>query len=88
MISMEQARVMRHGIALSGDRNQCGECGQLFNSTHAFEKHRTGSIGAPDPADMRRCMSVEEMKARGMDRNEAGFWVSARMPEIEREGSA
>ncbi|WP_157697686.1 hypothetical protein [Caballeronia calidae] len=45
MLSIEQAREMRQGVSLSGDRNQCAECGELFNSVYSFEKDRTGTIG-------------------------------------------
>lgn len=86
MITMQQAREMRKDAILSGDRNQCGECGQLFNSTFAFEYHRTGKHGtAENPESTRRCLSIEEMKGVGMARNEAGFWVSARMSDEARE---
>lgn len=60
---------------LRGDRNQCPGCGEYFNSTFAFEKHRTGQHGVD-----RRCLTPEEMRAKGMDMNAAGFWVSAAMP--------
>jgi hypothetical protein len=49
---------------LRGDHCRCsgapyGGCGEHFNSTYAFE-HRTGSWSA------RRCLSVDEMRAKGM----------------------
>ncbi len=58
---------------LAGDRNQCPTCKRYFNSTSAFEKHRTGTIGSD-----RRCMTVPEMEARGMATNRAGFWMTKR----------
>lgn len=61
---------------LRGDRNQCPGCSLYFNSTFAFDKHRTGRHGID-----RRCMSLEEMKAMGMDTNADGFWVSEKKPE-------
>ncbi|KAK48199.1 hypothetical protein BG58_33165 [Caballeronia jiangsuensis] len=84
MLTIEQAREMRQGISLSGDRNQCGECGQLFNSTGAFDKHRTGTVGVHDGPGARRCMSVVEMRFYGMVKNPAGFWVKAEMTDEER----
>lgn len=60
---------------LAGDRNQCQGCKEFFNSTFAFEKHRTGDFGKD-----RRCMTVGEMGDKGMSKNAAGFWVSAAMP--------
>lgn len=56
---------------LSGDRNQCPGCGQLFNSTFAFDKHRTGRHGID-----RRCLNEAEMLELGMSKNNAGFWIS------------
>ncbi len=58
---------------LRGDRNQCPTCGEYFNSTKAFDRHRTGRFGVD-----RRCMTVVEMTARGMVLNKAGFWITER----------
>ena len=70
---------------LIGDRNQCPACGELFNSSGAFDKHRTGDFSA------RRCLSVEEMTAKGMVPNETGFWLTHRMSDeakrARREGA-
>jgi hypothetical protein len=60
---------------LTGDRNQCPGCGQFFNSTSSFDAHRTGPFGTPGEAARRRCMTVEEMQAKGMTLNQAGYWV-------------
>lgn len=80
--------------ALSGDRNQCPTCLELFNSVTAFDAHRTGAYGRTDPsgtyvAPTRRCLSSDEMRARGMSRNARGFWIT-RVREIaaERSGGA
>lgn len=75
---------------LSGDRNQCPTCGECFNSTAAFDKHRTGAFGAPmgDGTYMmhtRRCRSVEEMMGIGMSKNAHGFWVTAVNPMFSKE---
>ena len=56
---------------LRGDRNQCPACSEFFNSTHAFEKHKTGKIGIN-----RRCQTVSEMEIKGMSKNDAGFWIT------------
>lgn len=65
---------------LTGDHNQCPTCVEFFNSIAAFEKHRTGRIGAPfDAPDVRRCLTSDEMRARGMAINAAGFWVTERL---------
>lgn len=63
---------------LRGDRNQCQGCKAYFNSTHAFDKHRTGEHGID-----RRCMTVDEMKARGMVLGADGFWRGSAMPQRE-----
>jgi hypothetical protein len=63
-------------MKLHGDRNQCQGCKAYFNSTFAFDKHRTGDHGKD-----RRCLSVDEMTAKGMSQNAAGFWISSAMPQ-------
>jgi len=63
-------------MKLSGDRNQCQGCKEYFNSTFAFDKHRTGEHGKD-----RRCLTTAEMTAKGMDKNAAGFWISSAMPQ-------
>jgi len=62
-------------VKLSGDRNQCQECKEYFNSTAAFDKHRTGSFGVD-----RRCKTPEEMYNAGMAHNQHGFWITAVNP--------
>ena len=71
-------------MILRGDRNQCPACGEYFNSTFAFDKHRTGVFGAikrkggplvSTSAD-RRCLGAREMLESGMSRNSAGFWIT------------
>lgn len=57
---------------LRGQRNQCSVCGEYFNSNHSFEIHRTGKFGVD-----RRCLTPEEMRAKGMSLNAAEFWISA-----------
>lgn len=59
-------------MKLSGQRNQCQGCKEYFNSNFAFDKHRTGKHGHG-----RRCMTPDEMRAKGMLMNQAGFWVSS-----------
>lgn len=83
--------------ALSGDRNQCPSCGEFFNSTLAFESHRTGAHGAvnsvrnssgiPRERHGRRCLDAAEMSAKGMAHNAAGFWVSERRTSEGAPGS-
>ncbi|MGF6903926.1 hypothetical protein [Paraburkholderia sp. GAS348] len=61
-------------MKLSGDRNRCGGCGEYFNSSYSFDRHRTGDFGKD-----RRCMTAEEMTARGMVKNKDEFWITATM---------
>jgi hypothetical protein len=59
---------------LRGDHCRCGTCGQEFNSTKAFDRHRVG-----DYADeSRRCLSIAEMKSLGMVKNAGGWWITER----------
>lgn len=67
------------GVTLSGERNQCAGCDELFNSVSAFDLHRTGPYGGG-----RRCLSPEEMRAKGMGVNLAGFWIERSMRADER----
>lgn len=57
----------------NADRNMCPSCGEFFNSTAAFDKHR---IDAPEG---RRCMDATEMLAKGMSKKETGHWVTRKM---------
>ena len=59
---------------LNGDHCQCSACGEYFNSTYAFDKHRTGIYM---PAGQRRCRAAFEMRNIGMDQNAAGWWISS-----------
>lgn len=61
-------------MKLTSDRNQCQACKAYFNSTSAFDKHRTGDFGHD-----RRCLTEPEMLAKGMAKNSAGFWVGKPM---------
>lgn len=70
---------------LTGDRNQCPTCGEFFNSSSAFDKHRTGPFGKASTPAQRRCLSVEEMRALGMMKNDAGFWIEKRMSDAQRQ---
>jgi hypothetical protein len=65
---------------LKGDRNQCPTCEKYFNSTTAFQKHRTGNFGTD-----RRCRTTEEMEAIGMSMKQDGFWVSEKNTRFNKE---
>lgn len=66
---------MKTKLTLRGDRNQCPTCRLYFNSTHAFEKHRTGTYGID-----RRCLTAPEMQAKNMTINKDGFWMTKSRP--------
>jgi hypothetical protein len=57
---------------LRGDHCACPTCAEYFNSTRAFDKHRSGEWTA------RRCLSPDEMRAKGMDMSTEGWWLSSR----------
>jgi len=49
----------------------CTACGDYFNSTAAFDKHRAGQHGVS-----RKCMTHEERRSIKMDTNAQGYWVT------------
>jgi hypothetical protein len=53
----------------TGGVSQCGACGLIFKSVHAFDAHRVGKHGVN-----RRCMTVTELRASGMEPNQRGQW--------------
>lgn len=57
---------------LRGDRNQCPTCEKYFNSSGAFDKHRTGTFHD------RRCLTTDEMIAKGMILKDDGFWIGSK----------
>lgn len=63
--------VMTMAKKLRGDHCQCGACGHYFNSTYAFDKHRTGDWTT------RRCLTAAEMQAKGMVISATGWWLSS-----------
>ncbi len=77
--SIQPLPVAQNGIdepKLSGDRNQCSSCLAYFNSITAFDKHRTGKFDGS-----RRCLSTDEMLAKGLGKTNDGFWLSPLKPE-------
>lgn len=49
---------------------RCAECGEYFTSETPYDMHRVGAGHA------RRCLTQEEMRVRGMSRNQRGYWRS------------
>ena len=56
-------------LRLRSSQCHCRACGQSFRSVSGFDRHRTG------PADVRRCLSADELTAAGWRINRAGFWL-------------
>ena len=61
---------------LTGDHCQCGACGEFFNSTYAFDRHRAGEWGE------RYCLTPEAMQNRGMCVSTRGWWISTRKETV------
>jgi hypothetical protein len=61
-------------MKLTARRNQCQGCKEYFNSTSAFDMHRTGRFGID-----RRCMTPAEMNRLGMLVNSSGFWITEKL---------
>jgi len=55
---------------LKGGRNQCPACQEHFNSTNAFDLHRTGSFNGT-----RRCLTVIEMQAKSFGKTKDDYWL-------------
>ena len=78
---MTEDAVSAPRVMLRGDHNQCPSCGLYFNSVYAFETHRTGEHGRLGedgrylPSN-RHCLTIEQMIAKGMGKNKAGWWIS------------
>ena len=61
---------------LTGNRCQCAACGECFNSTSTFDRHRVGDFSTPTS---RRCRTPAELILRGWSRNVRGFWIERAM---------
>jgi hypothetical protein len=63
----------KHPIKPGSMINQCSVCSRLFTGIDAFDRHRTGTYG--EPSDPRRCLSEEEMEAKGFKQSKrTGMW--------------
>jgi len=60
-------------LKVTNSRCKCSGCGEFFNSTGAFDKHRKGK------ADARYC------DTSGMVKNDGGYWVTALNPLFQGE---
>ena len=69
------------------DHCKCTTCGEYFNSSSAFDYHREGSYTAGN----RRCLTTDEMRAKGMVRLPTRYWIKSQMqPEAvaAKEGAS
>ena len=58
--------------------NLCDNCAKHFRSVSAFDRHRTGEYAKSGQRNgTRRCMTTEEMQAKGMVQNVRGAWMAA-----------
>jgi len=67
-------------------RAECTSCLELFTGETAFNMHRTGSYGEPIydrkkqlkgyTKHTRRCLTVDEMVAKKMVKNDKGIWTT------------
>lgn len=61
------------GATWTGKRMEhCTACHATFSGTTAGDKHREGDYFP----DTRRCLSADEMRAKGMARNGRGVWTN------------
>lgn len=51
--------------------SRCSGCNRVFAGIVAFDAHRIGSF----TQKQRRCLTPVEMSARGLTRNEKGWWM-------------
>ncbi|WP_419763410.1 hypothetical protein [Cutibacterium avidum] len=62
---------------MHGSRTEhCRVCHQTFASTTAGDMHRKGDHGVTAGPNRRRCLTADEMIAKGMARNADGYWTS------------
>ncbi len=54
-------------------KSLCRGCHQMFTSLSAFDMHRTGKF----ERKMRRCLTEQDMLAKGMVQNAKGWWMRA-----------
>lgn len=54
----------------------CPECHETSTRTKAGDKHRVGQPGVSEGPDRRRCLTPDEMRAKGMKSNKQGYWTT------------
>ena len=53
----------------------CAACHETFTGTYAGDLHRVGKHAVSSGPDRRRCMTEDEMLARGMTKNAKDMWT-------------
>ena len=62
---------MQPELRPSSNQCECGEGGQFFNTVNTFDMHRVGDFADKS----RRCLTIDEMTAKGWRINPYGFWI-------------
>jgi hypothetical protein len=63
---------------------KCEACGARFRSISSFDSHRTGEYaGTSRRPYSRRCLSLEDMRAKGMTQAPNGNWFLAQREQGE-----
>lgn len=68
----------RHGVRWTGWRAEhCESCGEVFSGSTAGDKHRVGDHAVFTGPTRRRCLTADEMLAKGMTylTNAHGTWI-------------
>ena len=64
-----------------GPKAECSACGKDFASQQYFERHFVGTsdyLWSPERPDGWRCLSTEELRAKGYEQDQYGRWRNAR----------
>lgn len=56
----------------------CTVCHETFAGTVAGDMHRVGDHGVKTGPNRRRCLTVDEMEAKGMKLGKLGYWTTGR----------
>lgn len=62
-------------------KSTCAACNLVFNSTASFDFHRVGTY---EP-DTRRCLTLVEMRQKGMVQDGRGQWVKPGRKVVARD---
>jgi len=68
--------VRRKLTSASGQRNECCACHEYFAKNKTFASHRIGKFGWNKVKNTRRCLTPDEMKAKGYTKNEDDYWIT------------